>query len=68
MTYVVSDVPGGVAVTGHVLDQANVTGAELGHCAIAKPYLQFPRESDQPPPVGRLVNIQETAALILLDL
>ena len=37
----VSDVPGGEAVTGHGLDQANVTGAELVHCAIAKPNLQF---------------------------
>ncbi len=51
-------------MTGHVLDQANVTGAELVHRAIAKPYLQFPRESDQPPLVGRLVKIQEAVVLI----
>jgi len=57
-----------VAVTSHILDQANVTRAELVHGAIAKPYFQFPRESDQPPFVGRLVKIQEAAALILLDL
>ena len=64
----VSDVPGGVAVTGHVFDQADVTGAELVDGAIPKPYLQFTRESDQPPLVRRLVKIHEPAALVLLYL
>jgi hypothetical protein len=57
-----------VPVTGHVLDQADVTGTELVHGAVAKPYLQFTRESDQPPFVRRSVKIHEAAALILLDL
>jgi len=54
---VVSDVPSGVAVTGYVLDQANIAGAKLAHCAIAKPYLQFSGERDQPPLVRGLVEI-----------
>jgi hypothetical protein len=65
---VVSDVPGGVAVTGHVLKQANLTGAELVDSAIAKPNLQFPRESNQPSLVRCLVKIHEPAALVLLYL
>jgi hypothetical protein len=44
-------------MTGYVLNQSDIAGAEPVHGAIAKPYLQFSRESNHPSLVGRLVKI-----------
>ena len=54
---VVGDVTCGVAVTGYILNQTYITGSEPMHGAVAKSYLQFPRESNHPPFVGGLVKI-----------